>query len=55
MALLEILSAPIDGPGNCKAVLDFFGTNESGRAAEIVAERIKEKMGIYRVKTSRTH
>ena len=43
--LLDILSRPIDGPGNCRAVLDFFGANETGRAAEIVAERIGEKIG----------
>ena len=42
--LLDILSKPIDGPGNCRAVLDFFGANETGRAAQIVAERIGEKL-----------
>jgi hypothetical protein len=44
-ALLDILSRPIDAPGNCKAVLDFYGTSESGRAAEAVAERIGKEMG----------
>ena len=42
--LLARLSRPIDAPGNCKAVLDFFGTHETGRAAEAVAERIVEWM-----------
>lgn len=42
--LLEILSRPIDGPANCKAVLDFFGTKETGHAAETVARRIAEKL-----------
>ena len=43
-ALLEILSGPIDGPGNCKAVLDFYGTNETGRASQAVAERIAKEI-----------
>ena len=43
-ALLELLSGPIDGPANCKAVLEFFGTHESGHAAEIVAWKIAEKL-----------
>ena len=42
--LLDMLSRPIDGPSNCKAVLDFFGTHESGRASEAVAERIAQKL-----------
>jgi len=42
--LLDLLSRPIDGPGNCRAVLDFFGANETGRAAETVAERIAGKL-----------
>ena len=45
--LLDILSRPIDGPANCRAVLDFFGANETGRAAQIVAEKIRGKMGKY--------
>ena len=55
--LLDILSRPIDGPANCRAVLDFFGANETGRAAQIVAERIaRSKIGnAASVKTSRTH
>ena len=36
----EMLEKPLDGPGNCREVLDFFGCRETGRAAEIVAERI---------------
>ena len=40
--LLALLSRPIDGPGNCKAVLDFLGTHESGHASEAVARRIAE-------------
>ena len=46
-ALLEILSKPIDGPGNCKAVLDFYGANETGRASQIVAERIGKEIGKF--------
>ena len=42
--LMELLSKPIDGPANCRAVLEFFGTRESGRAAEIVAGRIAEML-----------
>ena len=42
--LLARLSEPIDGPGNCKAVLDFFGANETGHAAESVARKIVEKI-----------
>ncbi|MDO4866751.1 MAG: CDP-glycerol glycerophosphotransferase family protein [Clostridia bacterium] len=38
--LLDILSKPIDAAANCRAVLDFFGVHESGRAARTVAERI---------------
>ena len=45
-ALLEILSRPIDGPANCKAVLDFFGCRETGRAAQVVAERIARELEI---------
>lgn len=42
--LLALLSRPIDGPGNCKAVLDFLGTHESGHASEAVAKRIAERL-----------
>jgi len=42
--LLELLSRPIDGPANCKAVLEFFGTTETGRAAEEVAGKILEEI-----------
>ncbi|MBR1821773.1 MAG: CDP-glycerol glycerophosphotransferase family protein [Clostridia bacterium] len=45
-ALLDILSKPIDGPANCKAVLDFFGCRETGRAAEVVAERIMRALSV---------
>ena len=45
-ALLKLLSAPIDGPANCKAVLDFFGTTETGRASQAVAEKVAEQLGI---------
>ena len=41
-ALLDLLSRPIDGPGNSRAVMEFFGVNETGRAAEAVARRIAE-------------
>ena len=44
-ALLRILSEPIDGPSNCRAVLDFFGTSESGHAALTVAQKIAKKLG----------
>ena len=43
--LLAILSRPIDGPANCRAVLDFLGAHETGRAAEAVAERIAKELG----------
>lgn len=42
--LLDILSRPIDAPANCKAVLDFFGCCETGRAAEVVAARIAKAL-----------
>ena len=43
-ALLDMLAGPIDGPGNCRAVLDFFGANETGHASEAVARKIVEKI-----------
>ena len=43
--LLDILSRPIDAPASCRAALDYFGCRETGRAAEIVAERVAEKLG----------
>ncbi len=43
-ALMDILSKPIDGPANCKAVLDFLGTHETGHAAEAVARRIAQAL-----------
>ena len=42
--LIEMLSNPIDGPANCRAVLDFFGANETGHASQSVAEWISERM-----------
>ena len=39
-ALLEMLARPIDAQANCRAVLDFFGAHETGRASEGVAARI---------------
>ena len=44
--LIAMLEKPIDGPGNCKAVLDFFGCKETGHAAETVAKRIAEELGV---------
>ena len=44
--LTDILSRPIDGPANCKAVLDFFGCRETGRAAQAVAERVKRELRV---------
>ena len=41
-ALLDLLSRPIDGPGNSRAVMEFFGVHETGRAADAVARRIAE-------------
>lgn len=38
--LLDILSSPRDWTQNCKDVLGFFGTHESGQASEIIAARI---------------
>lgn len=42
--LLALLSAPIDAAANCRAVLDFFGTHESGRAAEAAARWIARRL-----------
>ena len=39
-ALMELLSHPIDGPANCQAALEYFGTHECGHAAEAVAQKI---------------
>ena len=44
--LLKILEGPLDGPRNCRAVLDFFGCRETGRAAEIVAWRVKRELSV---------
>ena len=44
--LLALLEKPIDGPANCKAVLDFFGCKETGRAARAVAERIGRELRV---------
>ncbi len=38
--LLDLLSNPIDAAENCRAALGFFGTCESGRAADAVAQWI---------------
>lgn len=40
--LIDYLSRPIDGAANCREVLNFFGTHESGRASQAVAQRIDE-------------
>ena len=48
--LIDILSKPIDGPGNCREVLDFFGCHETGHAAEAVAERIAQALSVSRAK-----
>ena len=42
--LLQLLSAPIDAAANCRAVLDFFGAHESGRAAEAAARWIARRL-----------
>lgn len=42
--LLDIIAHPFDAPTNCRAVLDFFRCRETGRAAEIVAERVARAM-----------
>ncbi len=44
--LMDILSSPIDGPANCKAVLDFFGCHETGKAAKAVAERVARELRV---------
>ena len=44
--LLDILAKPIDGPANCKAVLDFFGCRETGQAARTVAARIARELKV---------
>lgn len=38
--LVKLLSNPIDAVRNCRESLAFFGTNETGRAARVTAERI---------------
>ena len=38
--LLDILSRPIDAAANCREVLDFFGSYETGEAAVLTARRI---------------
>ena len=45
-ALLALLSRPIDAPGNCRAVLEYFGANETGSAAAATARRIRERLGV---------
>ena len=40
--LIGILEKPIDGEKNCREVLDFFGSYETGKAALITARRIAE-------------
>ena len=40
--LLSIAKSFTDGPENCRALARFYGTRESGRASEIVAERIRK-------------
>lgn len=42
--LLDLLAHPFDAEANCRAVLDFFHCRETGRAAEIVAERIAKEL-----------
>ena len=42
--LLELLSRPIDAAANCRAVLEFFGANETGHAGEAVARWISERV-----------
>ena len=42
--LIDILSSPIDAAANCRAVLDYFGANETGHAAEAVARWIAERL-----------
>lgn len=44
--LLKTLAGPLDGPGNCRAVLDFFGCRETGHAAEAVAARVARELGV---------
>ena len=44
--LLSILSGPIDAGANCRDYLAFFGAHETGHAAEAVARRIVEVLGI---------
>ncbi len=44
--LLALLEKPIDGPANCKAVLDFFGCRETGEAAKAVARRIAQELSM---------
>ena len=45
-ALLDLLAHPFDPAENCREALAFFGANETGRAAEAVAERIIDALGV---------
>ena len=40
--LVDILSRPIDAAANCRDVLNFFGSYETGSAALLTARRIAE-------------
>lgn len=42
--LMDMLAHPFDARENCREALEFFGTRETGRASEMVAERIAEKL-----------
>ena len=44
-ALMALLSGPIDAGANCRACLDYFGANETGRSARAVAEWISGTIG----------
>ena len=42
--LMDILSRPIDAKANCREALAYFGTHETGRAAQAVAEWIARRL-----------
>ena len=44
--LMELIAHPFDAEENCRQVLDFFGCRETGRASELVAERVARELVI---------
>ena len=42
--LLQMLSKPLNGVENCRRVLEFFGTHESGHASQDVAQWLSKRL-----------